>query len=85
MTSGGSVLISFFESDNPPIPQKIQEYYKQFAQRLSDNGGVISVTTIPGVAHNFRRIGVAEGKNVVDNDSIRATATLIKDFLKIDE
>ncbi|TSA44924.1 hypothetical protein D4R51_02950 [bacterium] len=80
--NGGSVFISFFESDDPPIPEHIQEYYKTFAQRLSDEGGAINLTTIPGVAHNFRRIGVSEGKNVVDNDSIRATATLLADFLK---
>ena len=85
VADGGSVFISFFESDDPPIPQKIQEYYKSFAHRLSENGGAISVTTIPGVAHNFRRIGAAENKNVVDNDSVRTTAVLLNDFLKMDE
>lgn len=79
---GGSAFISFFEVDDPPIPKHIQEYYKAFAQRLSSEGGVIGVTTIPGVAHNFRRVGVPEGKNVIDNDNIRTTATLLVDFLK---
>ena len=79
---GGAAFISFFEADDPPIPRHIQEYYKAFVQRLSSRGGAISVTTIPGVAHNFRRIGVPEGKNIVDNDSIRATATLLADFLR---
>ncbi len=80
--SGGSAFISFFEDDDPPIPRQIQEYYKALAERLSGEGGAISVTTIPGVAHNFRRIGVPEGKNVVDNDSIRTTAASLANFLK---
>lgn len=80
--SGGSVFISFFEADDPPIPEHIQNYYKDFAQRLSDESADIRVATIPGVAHNFRRIGVPEGANVVDNDSIRATAAVLADFLR---
>ena len=31
---GGSLFISFFEADDPPIPQRIQEYYRTFVQRL---------------------------------------------------
>ncbi|MGD0328220.1 MAG: hypothetical protein ABSB00_00700 [Minisyncoccia bacterium] len=78
----GSIFISFFEADDPPIPKHIQDFYKTFAQRLSDEGANIKFTTIPGVAHNFRRIGISEGANVVDNDSIRTTATILADFLR---
>jgi len=78
---GGSVYITFFEVDNPPIPQQVQEYYRNFVQRLSEEGGDITLMTIPGVAHNFRRIGSHAGKNIVDNDSIRATADLLTNFL----
>lgn len=81
--NGGSVFMSFFEEDDPPIPQHIQDFYRDFAQRLSDEGADITYTDIPGVAHNFRRIGVSEGANVVDNDSIRKTATILGDFLRI--
>ena len=80
--NGGSVFISFFEEDDPPIPEHIQNYYKDFAQRLSGEGADIRIAVIPGVAHNFRRIGIPEGANAVDNDSVRATATVLADFLR---
>lgn len=80
--NGGSVFISFFEADDPPIPIHIQSFYKNFAQRLSDEGANVICNTITGVAHNFRRIGVPEGANIVDNDSVRATATVLADFLR---
>lgn len=80
--NGGSVFISFFEADDPPIPKHIQDFYKNFAQQLSDDGADIKFTIIPGVAHNFRRIGVPEGANVVDNDSVRKTANVLADFLR---
>ncbi len=79
---GGKVFITFFENDDPPIPKYIQDYYKSFAQRLSNEGGLISVNIIPSVGHNFRRIGELENKNVVDNNSIRETAKNLLDFLK---
>lgn len=77
----GALLISFFEVDNPPIPEYIQEYYRDFVRRLSREGHTATTITIPGVSHNFRRIGVAENKNIVDNDSIRATAIRLSEFL----
>lgn len=83
LKDGGTVLITFFEADDPPIPQKIQDNFRTFAERLANAGCNITFTTIPGVAHNFRRIGSAEGGNVVDNDSVRKTAFLLKDFLAI--
>lgn len=82
VASGGSLLISFFEADDPPIPLYIQEYYRGLMRQFSKEGGDVSMITIPGVAHNFRRIGVPEGKNVVDNDSVRATATTLSTFLR---
>ena len=82
MQDGGSVFISFFEHDDPPIPKHIQDYYRAFAGRALNEGKNIRITTIPEVAHNFRRVGVPEGKNVVNNDSIRETANLLADFLK---
>jgi hypothetical protein len=81
VTNGGSVLISFFEADDPPIPANIQLYYKELAEKLASNGGDIRVETIVGVGHNFRRIGSQESKNIVDNDSIRKTAGLLINFL----
>ncbi len=78
---GGSVLISFFENDDPPIPLRMQEFCKKFANELSEKGGKIEVITIPGVAHNFRKIGVEETKNVIDNKSVRDTASTIFSFL----
>jgi len=81
LKDGGAVLITFFEADDPPIPQKIQDNFRTFAERLASAGCNITFAIIPGVAHNFRRIGSAEGGNVVDNDSVRRTALLLKDFL----
>lgn len=79
--NGGEVLITFFESDDPPIPVYMQKYCKEFAETLSENGGKIEVMIIPGVAHNFRTIGSQESKNAVDNQSIRDTASKILSFL----
>ena len=82
VADGGSLLISFFEADDPPIPLYIQEYYRNLMRELSNSGFHVRIMTIPGVAHNFRRIGVAEKKNVVDNESIRATANVLTEFLR---
>jgi hypothetical protein len=79
--SGGSLFISFFEADDPPIPQSIQTYYQAFVQDQIESGRKIELYTIPGVAHNFRRIGVHEKGNIVDNNSIRATAIKLQKFL----
>lgn len=81
LKKGGSVFISFFEADDPPIPQHIQSFYKNFAERLANEGLDITSAIISGVAHNFRRIDVPEGGNVVDNNSVRTTATMLADFL----
>ena len=79
--NGGSVYVSFFESDNPPIPEHIQEYFKKLVEQLSNNGYNAIFKIIPGVAHNFRIIGSHEGKNIVDNNSIRTTANSLIEFL----
>lgn len=81
LRNGGSAYISFFEADDPPIPKHIQEYYQTLVERLSREGIDITLNRIPGVAHNFRRIGAHTGQNIVDNDSVRSTAALLKDFL----
>lgn len=78
---GGALYVSFFEADDPPIPQHIQEYYKTFVHRLSEEGNDVILTTIHGVAHNFRRINSQERKNIVDNDGIRSTADTLVNFL----
>ncbi len=81
VTTGGALLVTFFEADNPPIPEYVQEYYRGFVRQSSKEGWNTKVFTIPGVAHNFRRIGSAEIRNVVDNDSIRVTADTLSQFL----
>ncbi|MDP1706994.1 MAG: alpha/beta hydrolase [bacterium] len=80
--NGGSIFMSFFEADNPPIPEHIQDFYRDFAQRLSGEGADITYASIPDVAHNFRRIGVPERANAVDNERIRETAIKLADFLQ---
>lgn len=79
--NGGSLFLGFFEHDDPPIPKHIQEYFRMFAERLSDEGGIVHAITIPGVAHNFRKVDATEDENIVD-DSIRTTAQLLAEFLK---
>lgn len=59
----------------------MQEHFKLFVKELAEEGGDISITTITGVAHNFRKIGVPEGKNMIDNNSVRLTASNLSSFL----
>ena len=80
-TNGTELLLCFFENDDPPIPMYIQEYYRNFMWRLEEAGKNVSVITIPGVAHNFRRIQRKRGREV-DDDSIVITAENFREFLK---
>lgn len=77
--NGGQLTICFFEADDPPIPLYIQEYYIHLVRELSSNSNGVSVLTIPGVAHNFHKLQKKKRENVIDNESIVATA---KKFLK---
>ena len=78
---GGSLIISFFEADDPPIPRYIQHHYCEFARKLIAQNKNVQLITIPNVAHNFRRINTPEKGNVVDNDSIRMTAEKFLKFI----
>lgn len=82
VSNGGSVLISFFEFDNPPIPDFIQSYYREFSRRLNAQTGNVKLMTIPGVAHNFRRISNQPNDSAVDNNSIRTTASILVNFIE---
>ena len=80
--SGGSVYVSFFEVDDPPIPLYIQDYYRKFLQSLAGSGFDVRVNTIPGVSHNFHRIGALPGdRDIVNNSSVRNTSNILKEFL----
>ncbi|MDO8183468.1 MAG: hypothetical protein Q7T49_00580 [bacterium] len=79
--NGGKVLTCFFEVDDPPIPLYIQEYYRNLIRELVRDGNGSSILTIPGVAHNFRKLERKRRENVVDNDSIIATAKKFLQFL----
>ncbi len=79
---GGEALTCFFEADDPPIPMFIQEYYRDHARQIFAKRGGGSVITIPGVAHNFRKLKRARRENVTDDDSIRATAHTFLEFLR---
>lgn len=73
------ILISYFQIDNPPIPEKIKNAIYNKAHELMSSGYNINTYTIYGVEHNFRKIGYEEGQNIVNNNSIRAVAdNLIK-------
>lgn len=80
VSAGGSLVISFFEDDDPPIPRYIQHYYCEFARNLISQNYDVHIMTIPGVAHNFRRINTSEKGNIVDNDSIRSTT---EEFIRL--
>ena len=80
--NGGSAHVTFFEIDNPPIPQDIQKHYQELVDNLADSGGDITLDIIPGVSHNFRRINSEESKSIVNNDSIRQTTSSLVDFLE---
>lgn len=76
-----SLLLCFFEHDDPPIPLYIQEYYRNFIWRFEEEEVNVVVMTIPDVAHNFRRIQRKRG-SAIDDDSIRATTKRFSEFLK---
>lgn len=81
-THNKPTYISYFEADNPPIPDTIQAQYRNFAERFNADGKPITFEVIEGVAHNFRRISAgANDRNVIDNDAIRASAAHLIDFL----
>ena len=78
----GSVYINFFEKDDSVIPSHIQEYYRKFLNRLSDEGLDVKIGIISGVEHNFHRIGCSPGdRDIIDNDCVRSTANDLKKFL----
>ncbi len=78
---GGSLQLAFFEADALTIPPHIEQYYRSFAQKLLREGGNVQLMTIPGVAHNFRKLGAHEGPPQTDNESVKSTALTITDFL----
>ncbi len=80
--SGTRFLISFFEVDDPPIPMAIQEYYTNTLRRLVHDGARGSVLIIPGVSHNFHRLVRKKRQNLVDDNSVIATAKKFVEFLK---
>jgi hypothetical protein len=69
----GSVVLSFFEQDSPPIPTEIQNLYESLAW----GGYDCTCYSINGVEHNFRRIGSNHNGNIVNNDSVIAVANII--------
>lgn len=81
LKNGTSILLCFFEHDDPPIPLYIQEYYRNYMYGLQKEGKHVEVLTIPGVAHNFRRVEKKRG-SVIDDDSVRTTAERFAKFLK---
>ena len=74
-------MLSFFEEDDPPIPQYIQEQYRNFVRQLANTGDRVAIVTIPGVAHNFRKLQRKRRENVIDENSVRATAKKFDEFL----
>lgn len=77
---GGQALVCFFESDDPPIPIYIQEHYRTVVRQLSSKNIVHSLT-IPGVAHNFRKLHKKRRENIIDNESVIVTAKKFAEFL----
>lgn len=78
---GTRLLVSYFQKDDPPIPVPIQEYYMDTVAALQDSGYDATMYSIYGVEHNFRRLGTDHKRNVVSNDSIRATTQVLRDFV----
>jgi hypothetical protein len=73
----GSVVLSFFEQDSPPIPTEIQNLYESLAGEAITSGYDCTCYSINGVEHNFRRIGSNHNGNIVNNDSVIAVANII--------
>lgn len=81
MLNGGKVLLCFFQEDDPPIPRYIQEQYQNLVRRHAAPESGTSVMTIPGVAHNFRKLHRKQKGTVIDELSVRATAKIFHEFL----
>lgn len=79
--SGGSLMINFFEFDDPPIPLAIQECFKTFATRMASEERSVFFNLISGVAHNFRKAGSTESDNIIDEESVKKFAGFFSDFL----
>lgn len=81
LESGGRVAVSYFEKDNPPIPEEIQELYYGVVADAVLSGKKASAYSIAGVEHNFRRIGSDRNGNVVHNGSVKSVALQISEFI----
>lgn len=81
VVGGGNLFLSFFEADDPPIPQPIQAHFRTIASRLANNGGAVQSTTILGVGHNFRRIIVKKNQNLIDNQAVVRTVETLLQFI----
>lgn len=79
--NGTNFLISFFEVDDPPIPIKIQEYYKFVLNKSTKEEGKDSVVIIPNVSHNFNRLIKKKNQNIIDNSSVVTTAKKFVEFI----
>jgi pimeloyl-ACP methyl ester carboxylesterase len=79
--NGGSVYLSFFEQDDPPIPMAIQDCYRELSHELASDGGSIQFSIISGVAHNFRTLN-APTSRVYDDAKIVLSSSQITEFLK---
>jgi len=78
---GDGILIAFFENDDPPIPVKIQQHYKNVSLSLESKTFFIKNLTIHNTAHPFRRINLKKKQNIVDDKSVMETADRFVDFL----
>ena len=78
---GGSVTVSYFERDEPPIPKRIQEAYTALVNSAMQEELHAAAYSIAGLEHNFRRIGSDHNGNIVHNGAVKAVASQISELI----
>jgi len=81
LVSGGKLMVSFFEDDDPPIPSVIQGLFLSLLKTHASKGYDVRHMIIEGVAHNFRYIFKKPNDSAVNNASIIKTTESILGFI----
>lgn len=77
---GSKLLLAFFQSDDPPIPVHIQEYYQGLFHDMALQDLNVTSFVYRGVAHNFNKLQQAKQhsrRNNVDDKSVQGAASIL--------
>lgn len=77
----GSLFVSFYAEDDPPIPKKIQDHFWYLMSHRCLTNPKTCFMTIEGVGHNFLRLNRKHRQSIINNESIIKASNDIKDFV----